>query len=159
MRLSTKGRYAVMAMVDLANYGSEAGKPISLADVAERQEISLSYLEQLFGKLRRKGLVKSVRGPGGGYLLARDAEELRVSDIIMAVDEQLTATRCNPGTGEGCHHDKSRCVTHDLWSELTNQIYLYLSSVSLADVCERRVLGTSGIQGDAATDVSVVAAE
>lgn len=159
MKLSTKGRYAVMAMVDLANYGAEPGKPISLADIADRQEISLSYLEQLFGKLRRKGLVKSVRGPGGGYLLARNSEDLRISDIIMAVDEQLTATRCPPGEAEGCHHDKSRCVTHDLWTELTNQIYLYLSSVSLADVCERKVLGTSGLQAGAGDDVSIVAAQ
>jgi len=148
-----------MAMADLANNGAECGKPISLADIADRQEISLSYLEQLFGKLRRNGLVKSVRGPGGGYLLARGSEDLRVSDIIMAVDEQLTATRCKPGEGEGCHHDKSRCVTHDLWMELTNQIYLYLSSVSLADVCERRILGTSGIKAEAGDNVSVVAAQ
>ncbi|MBT3239086.1 MAG: Rrf2 family transcriptional regulator [Rhodospirillaceae bacterium] len=159
MRLSTKGRYAVMAMVDLANYGSETGKPISLADVAERQEISLSYLEQLFGKLRRKGLVNSVRGPGGGYLLARESSELRVSDIIMAVDEQLTATRCKSGGAEGCLQDKSRCVTHDLWTELTNQIYLYLNSVTLEDVCQRRILGTSGIQVAPDTDGSAVAAE
>lgn len=159
MKLSTKGRYAVMAMADLANCGAESGRPTSLADIADRQEISLSYLEQLFGKLRRKGLVKSVRGPGGGYLLARDAEDLRVSDIIMAVDEQLTANRCETGDAGGCHHDKSRCITHDLWTELTNQIYLYLSSVSLADVCQRRVLGTSGIQAEAGGDVSVVAAQ
>lgn len=146
MRLSTKGRYAVMAMVDLANCASEKGRPVSLANIAERQEISLSYLEQLFGKLRRKGLVKSVRGPGGGYLLARPYDDLRVSDIITAVDEPLSATRCKSGSAEGCQSDKSRCVTHDLWTELTNQINLYLNSISLADVCERRVLGTSGLQ-------------
>lgn len=148
MKLSTKGRYAVMAMADLAEQGKVMGKPVSLADVADRQEISLSYLEQLFGKLRRNGLVKSVRGPGGGYLLARDSAELRISDIIMAVDEPMSATRCKPGSPEGCHENKSRCLTHDLWQELTNQIYLYLSSVTLADVCERRVLGTSGMQFD-----------
>lgn len=146
MRLSTKGRYAVMAMVDLAQCSAEKGRPVSLADIADRQEISLSYLEQLFGKLRRKGLVKSVRGPGGGYLLARPYEDLRVSDIITAVDEALSATRCKNGGAEGCHNDKSRCLTHDLWTELTNQINLYLNSISLADVCERRVLGTSGLQ-------------
>jgi Rrf2 family transcriptional regulator, iron-sulfur cluster assembly transcription factor len=145
VRLSTKGRYAVMAMVDLANCSSEKGRPVSLADIADRQEISLSYLEQLFGKLRRNGLVKSVRGPGGGYLLARSYEDLRISDIITAVDEPLTATRCSSGSAEGCQTDKGRCITHDLWSELTNQINMYLNSVSLADVCERRIIGSSGL--------------
>ncbi len=147
MRLSTKGRYAVMAMVDLANCSAEKGRPVSLADIAGRQEISLSYLEQLFGKLRRKGLVKSVRGPGGGYLLSRSYEDLRVSDIITAVDEPLSAKRCKNDTAEGCQSNKSRCITHDLWSELTNQIHLYLNSISLADVCERRVAGTSELHG------------
>lgn len=143
MKLSTKGRYAVMAMADLASHTE--GKPIALADVADRQEISLSYLEQLFGKLRRSGLVKSVRGPGGGYLIARDLQDVRISDIILAVDEPIKATRCQPGSPEGCHGSKGRCVTHDLWEELSNQIYLFLSSVSLADVVERRVLGASGM--------------
>ena len=141
MKLSTKGRYAVMAMVDLAAHGS--GKPIALADIADRQEISLSYLEQLFAKLRRGGLVNSVRGPGGGYLLAHEPEETRVSDIIMAVDEPIRATRCTPGSPAGCRRNKSRCLTHDLWEELGNQIYLYLSSVSLSDVCTRQEVGTS----------------
>lgn len=143
MKLSTKGRYAVMAMVDLASHSQ--GSPVALADIAERQEISLSYLEQLFGKLRKGGLVKSVRGPGGGYLLARPAVQLRISDIILAVDEPIQTTRCTPGSPAGCHNNKGRCLTHDLWEELGNQIYLYLSSVSLGDVCERRVLGSSGI--------------
>ena len=142
MRLSTKGRYAVMAMVDLATQSD--GRPVALADVAERQEISLSYLEQLFGKLRRGGLVESVRGPGGGYMLSRTSDETRVSDIIMAVDEPIKATRCSPGSPEGCKSNKSRCLTHDLWEELGNHIYLYLSSVSLADVAQKRVLGRSG---------------
>lgn len=142
MKLSTKGRYAVMAMVDLARYSS--GKPVALADVAERQGISLSYLEQLFGKLRRNSLVKSVRGPGGGYLLSRCAGDIRICDIVLAVDEPIKAVRCKIGSSAGCLQDKSRCLTHDLWEELGNQIYLYLSSVSLADVCERRVLGRSG---------------
>src|SRR6201993_780104 len=142
MRLSTKGRYAVMAMVDLAQHGM--GEPISLAEIAERQEISLSYLEQLFAMLRKGGLVKSVRGPGGGYLLARDRAETRIADIILAVDEPIRATRCTPGAPIGCRGNKTRCLTHDLWEELGNQIHLYLSSVSLADVCERRVLGSSG---------------
>jgi Rrf2 family iron-sulfur cluster assembly transcriptional regulator len=131
-----------MAMVDLATHAD--GKPIALADVAERQEISLSYLEQLFGKLRRGGLVKSVRGPGGGYLLARTSAETRIADIILAVDEPIKATRCTPGSPAGCKSNKSRCLTHDLWEELGNKIFLYLNSVSLADVVERRVLGTSG---------------
>ena len=142
MKLGTRGRYAVMAMVDLARQAG--GNPVSLADIAERQEISLSYLEQLFAKLRRSGLVASVRGPGGGYLLAHDRDQIRISDIIVAVDESLHAVRCTPGEAIGCRGDRSRCLTHDLWEELGNQIHLYLSSVSLADVCERRVLGTSG---------------
>ena len=145
MKLSTKGRYAVMAMVDLANSTSESAKPISLVEIANRQEISLSYLEQLLGKLRRSGLVKSVRGPGGGYLLSRSYEDIRISDIVTAADEHLSATRCAPGSAEGCNADKSRCLTHDLWDELSNQIVMYLSSVSLADVCEKRILGTSSL--------------
>lgn len=143
MKLSTKGRYAVMAMVDLTRNSS--GSPVALADIAERQEISLSYLEQLFAKLRRGGLVRSVRGPGGGYLLAHSAEGTRISDIILAVDEPIRATRCAPGSPAGCRSNKSRCLTHDLWEELGNQIHLYLSSVTLADVCARRILGTSGV--------------
>ena len=142
MRLSTKGRYAVMAMVDLATQSDS--RPVPLADVADRQEISLSYLEQLFGKLRRGALVESVRGPGGGYLLSRSADEIRVADIIVAVDEPIKATRCTPGSPEGCKSNKSRCLTHDLWEELGNNIYIYLSSVSLADVVQKRVLGRSG---------------
>jgi Rrf2 family iron-sulfur cluster assembly transcriptional regulator len=132
-----------MAMVDLAQHGSR-GDPVSLAAIAERQEISLSYLEQLFAKLRRCGLVRSVRGPGGGYLLARGRDETRISDIIVAVDEPIRAVRCTPGEAIGCRGDRSRCLTHDLWEELSNQIHLYLSSVSLGDVCEKRILGTSG---------------
>lgn len=143
MKLSTKGRYAVMAMVDLAMNSED--RPVSLADIAERQEISLSYLEQLFAKLRRGGLVKSVRGPGGGYLLGHPADETRISDIILAVDEPIRATRCTPGQPFGCRTNKSRCMTHDLWEELGNQIYLYLSSVSVGDVVARRVIGTSGL--------------
>lgn len=141
MKLGTKGRYAVMAMVDLAMY--ETGKPVTLSEIAERQEISLSYLEQLFAKLRRAGLVKSVRGPGGGYKLAFDADNIRVSDVIRAVDEPMRATRCRPGGPVSCVSKSSRCLTHDLWDELGHQIHLYLSSVTLADVCEGRVLGTS----------------
>lgn len=141
MKLSTKGRYAVMAMVDLA--ATSEGQPIALADIAERQEISLSYLEQLFAKLRRGGLVRSVRGPGGGYLLARAADETRVSDVILAVDEPIRATRCTPGSPAGCKSNKARCLTHDLWEELGNQIQLYLGSVSLQDVVARQVRSTA----------------
>ncbi len=157
MKLSTKGRYAVMAMVDIA--ANSDGKPIALADVAERQEISLSYLEQLFGKLRRGGLVKSVRGPGGGYLLARTAGDTRIADIILAVDEPIKAVRCTPGSPAGCKSNKTRCLTHDLWEELGNKIYLYLSSVSLADVVEKRVLGTSGEMYRREHDTSIAAAQ
>src|SRR6266849_5305803 len=132
-----------MAMVDLARHGD--GAPVSLADIAARQEISLSYLEQLFAKLRRSGLVRSVRGPGGGYLLAHGRDETRIADIIVAVDEPIHAVRCSPGAAIGCRGDRSRCLTHDLWEELSNQIRLYLNSVSLGDVCEKRVLGTSGV--------------
>lgn len=142
MKLSTKGRYAVMAMADLARQSD--GSPVALADIAERQDISLSYLEQLFGKLRRGAQVKSVRGPGGGYMLARPADEMRVSDIIMAVDEPIKATRCTPGSPSGCQPDRSRCLTHDLWEELGNQIYLFLSSVTLGDIINSHVLGRSG---------------
>lgn len=162
MKLSTRGRYAVMAMADLAQ--NAKGKPVTLADIAERQEISLSYLEQLFAKMRKAKLVRSVRGPGGGYLLARLPGELRVADIILAVDEPIKATRCTPGSPHGCHSHRGRCLTHDLWEELGNQIYLFLSAITLADVCEQRVLGASrflfhpsrpaGSDGRAATHAS-----
>ena len=139
MKLSTRGRYAVMAMVDLAQRGGEG--PVCLAEIAERQEISLSYLEQLFAKLRKGGLVRSVRGPGGGYRLSRSAADTRIADIILAVDEPITATRCKTGSPIGCTGTTTRCVTHDLWEELGRQIHVFLSSVSLADVVERRILG------------------
>jgi Rrf2 family iron-sulfur cluster assembly transcriptional regulator len=126
-----------MAMVDLAMHGS--GKPLSLADIAERQEISLSYLEQLFAKLRRGSLVRSVRGPGGGYLLANGPAETRIADIILAVDEPIRATRCNPGQPFGCRGNKARCSTHDLWEELGGHIFAFLNSVTLADIVEGRI--------------------
>ncbi len=138
MRLSTKGRYAVMAMVDLAK--NSKGHPVALAEIADRQEISLSYLEQLFAKLRKGGLVKSVRGPGGGYLLAHPSDVMRISDIILAVDEPIRTTRCAANSPNGCRANKTRCLTHDLWEELGNQIHMFLSSVTLADVVERRIL-------------------
>ena len=142
MKRSTKGRYAVMARTDLVVQGS--GAPVTLADIAERQEISVSYLEQLFAKLRKGGLVRSVRGPGGGYLLSRPADEMRISDIVVAAEESLAQTRCRPGLSVGCGGNAGRCLTHDLWEELGNQIHLFLSSVSLEDVTARRVLGASG---------------
>ena len=143
MKLTTKGRYAVMAMTDLAR--NSDGSPMTLAEIAERQDISLSYLEQLFAKLRRGGLVRSVRGPGGGYLLSRSAEAIRISDIVLAVDEPIRATRCQPGSPVSCQGTKGRCMTHDLWEELSNHIILFLSSVSLDDVINQQVLGMSGV--------------
>jgi Rrf2 family iron-sulfur cluster assembly transcriptional regulator len=137
VKLSTKGRYAVMAMVDLARHAQT--KPVSLSDIATRQEISLSYLEQLFARLRRAELVKSVRGPGGGYRLARSSSETRVSEIILAVDEPIKATRCTEMGATGCRADRSKCLTHDLWEELGNQIHIFLSSVTLSDVLERKI--------------------
>lgn len=158
MRLSTKGRYAVTAMVDLAGRCSQS--PIALAEIASRQEISLSYLEQLFGKLRRAGLVRSVRGPGGGYLLAHPSKEIRISDIILSVDEPIRATRCKLGSPSGCRPNKGRCITHNLWEELGNHIHLFLSAVSLADVCDENILGISGKvhqDGLAVSDVKTTA--
>ena len=137
MRLTTKGRFAVTAMIDLALRQNSG--PVTLAAISQRQQISLSYLEQLFARLRRAGLVKSVRGPGGGYRLALGAAHTRISDIILAVDEPIKVTRCDGEVTDGCHADRSRCLTHDLWAELGNQIHRYLSSVSLDDVVERRV--------------------
>ena len=145
MRLTTKGRFAVTAMVDLAM--SQGKHPVTLAAISQRQKISLSYLEQLFGKLRRRALVDSVRGPGGGYRLARPASETRISDIVGAVDEPVRAARCLPGSPESCRDNAARCETHELWEELGHQIHLYLSSVTLADVRGRRVLGGGGAVG------------
>ena len=145
MNLSTKGRYAVMAMVDLAR--NEDDKPVALNEIAARQEISLSYLEQLFAGLRRGGLVVSARGPGGGYRLAQPANETRISDIMVAVDEPLKATRCDLASPRGCTGQQGRCVTHDLWEELGRQIHIFLSAVTLADVVNKRVLGMSSPVG------------
>jgi Rrf2 family iron-sulfur cluster assembly transcriptional regulator len=129
MRLTTKGRFAVTAMVDLSMRQTRG--PVTLAAISERQHISLSYLEQLFGKLRRSQLVNSVRGPGGGYCLAKPTASISVADIIVAVDEPLDATQC--GGKENCNDDK-RCMTHDLWATLNAKMFEYLSSVTLADV-------------------------
>jgi Rrf2 family iron-sulfur cluster assembly transcriptional regulator len=138
MRLSTKGRYAVMAMADLARRESGPERAVALAEIAARQEISLSYLEQLFARLRRKGLVKSARGPGGGYRLARTADETTIAEIVHAVDEPMRATRCAT-QGQGCMLKGERCLTHDLWEDLGHQIEHYLASVSLADVVTGRL--------------------
>lgn len=137
MILSTKGRYSVMAMVDLATHQSE--KPVGLAAIAERQEIPLAYLEQLFAKLKKSGLVTSVRGPGGGYKLARAADAINVAEIMFASDEPIKMTRCESDSNKGCMATKERCLTHDLWEGLTAQMRMYLGSITLADVCARRV--------------------
>ena len=134
MRLTTKGRFAVTAMIDLASRQTDG--PVTLAGIADRQKISLSYLEQLFGKLRRHDLVSSVRGPGGGYRLARDMGDITVAEIIIAVDEPLDATQC--GGTENCH-DAHRCMTHDLWANLNKRMYAYLDSVTLDALVNRRV--------------------
>ena len=133
MKLTTKGRYAVTAMLDLALHGQSG--PVSLAEISMRQEISLSYLEQLFSKLRRHGLVTSTRGPGGGYSVSRNLKEVAVSEIIGAVNESVDATQC--AGKENCH-SHGRCLTHDLWEGLSAQIEEFLSSVSLQDMIDRQ---------------------
>jgi len=133
VRLTTKGRYAVTAMLDLAFHQDQG--PITLADIADRQGISLSYLEQLFSRLRKKLLVASVRGPGGGYVLGREAGEIYIASVITAVDEKVDTTRC--GGNHNCQ-DNERCLTHDLWHDLSDQIYDYLNRISLSDLMERR---------------------
>jgi len=128
-----------MAMAELA--GRDAGGPVSLASIAERQQISRPYLEQLFARLRRRGLVRSVRGPGGGYRLARPASELSIAEVVTAVDEALKATRC-AGVGPGCMRGGARCLTHDLWAETGKRIFDYLAAVSLADVLSGQLDGS-----------------
>ncbi len=131
MRLTTKGRFAVTAMVDLAMRGDHS--PVTLAGISERQKISLSYLEQLFGKLRRSNIVSSVRGPGGGYRLARPASQIPISEIILAVDEPLDATNC---AGRGDCLNGGECITHELWQGLTKTIYAYLAEVTLQEMVD-----------------------
>ncbi|WP_372778000.1 Fe-S cluster assembly transcriptional regulator IscR [Litorivivens sp.] len=133
MRLTTKGRYAVTAMLDLALHSGQG--PVSLSEISSRQHISLSYLEQLFAKLRRRGLVKSIRGPGGGYCLDKATAETFVADIIDAVDESVDATNCS---GEANCQEGEVCLTHHLWSDLSDQIHNFLSGISLASLVERR---------------------
>lgn len=133
VRLTTKGRYAVTAMLDLALHKGRG--PISLSDIAQRQGISLSYLEQLFSKLRRRALVSSVRGPGGGYNLARDDGDISIAEVIAAVDESVDTTRCSGG--HDCRGD-GPCLTHDLWEDLSHCIYEYLDGISLQDLVSRK---------------------
>ena len=137
MKLTTRARYAVMAMVDLT--ATSRGAPVTLAAIAERQDISLSYLEQIFARLRRAGLVNSVRGPGGGYRLAREAGRISVNDVVTAVTQPIRATRCGNLASHGCMRDRRRCMTHDLWDALGQEINHFLSSVNLADVVEGRL--------------------
>lgn len=132
MRLTTKGRYAVTAMLDLAFHSQI--KPVTLTDIAARQTISLSYLEQLFARLRRAGMVKGVRGPGGGYKLCRKTSDINIADIIAAVNEPLDSTKC--GGEANCQKDQA-CLTHDLWMGLSEQIRDYLKGISLADLLDR----------------------
>ncbi len=141
MRLTTKGRYAVTAMLDLAIHHGNG--PITLSEIAQRQGISLSYLEQLFSRLRRRELVGSVRGPGGGYSLGRDAGEIFVAEVITAVDENVDTTRC--GGAHNCQNNQ-RCLTHDLWHDLSSQIHDYLNQISLQDLMDRQASGEEGVQ-------------
>lgn len=140
MRLTTKGRFAVTAMIDLALH--DGSGPVTLAEISARQKISLSYLEQLFGKLRRHQLVESVRGPGGGYCLAKKTADMSVADIILAVDEPIDATQC--GGKENCR-DEQKCLTHDLWATLNERIFDYLGSVTLRQLVENQKAKEAGV--------------
>lgn len=140
MKLTTKGRFAVTAMLDLAMQHSS--DPVTLAEISQRQNISLSYLEQLFGKMRRHALVNSVRGPGGGYRLAKDMGRVSVADIIAAVDEPIDSTRC--GGKENCHDDK-KCITHDLWAKLNQHIFDYLDAVTLKQLVDDQKAKQNGV--------------
>ena len=140
MRLTTKGRFAVTAMVDLALH--DGGRPVTLAEISSRQKISLSYLEQLFGKLRRHALVDSVRGPGGGYRLAKETAGISVADIILAVDEPIDATQC--AGKENCR-DEQKCLTHDLWAALNDKIFDYLRAVTLRELVDNFRTRESGV--------------
>lgn len=154
MKLSTKGRYAVTAMMDLAIHNGSG--PVTLADISKCQGISLSYLEQLFAKLRKRGLVEGVRGPGGGYRLARPASHVTVADIISAVDEKVDATRCSGK--ENCQSGR-RCLTHELWSDLSHQIFTFLSGITLAQFVERSSVQEVAKKQDALHQRSLVSEE
>lgn len=156
MKLSTKGRYAVTALADIALQAANRGAAdaeapfVPLAEISERQDISLAYLEQLFARLRRAKLVTSVRGPGGGYRLAKAAGEMRISEIMSAVDETLQAAECGEKVGSGCAGSRAACLTHDLWERLSAQVYLLLHEISLADVIGGRVTPCNALPNFAA---------
>ncbi len=149
MRLTTRGRYAVTAMLDLALHGSNG--PISLADISDRQEISLSYLEQLFAKLRQQELVSSVRGPGGGYRLARDCDDINVAEIIDAVNECIDATSCS---GKGNCHKGDICLTHHLWDDLSQQIHSFLSGITLDSLVHQHEVQLVSLQPSESAEIS-----
>ena len=153
MKLTTKGRYAVTAMLDLAIYGGQ--QPVALADIARRQDISLSYLEQLFAKLRRADLVEGVRGPGGGYRLARPSQQITVAQIIRAVDEKVDVTRCRGM--ENCQ-DGERCLTHELWEQLSSELFEYLDSITLHEFVARPEVQAIAQRQDRALHRQLVAA-
>ena len=135
MKLTTKGRYAVMAMADLASY--QNGKPVSLNDISLRQNISLSYLEQLFSKLKNGKLVKSVRGPSGGYVLDKNPKEIRLSNIIFAVDEEVKTLNCKKDSKRGCNGKNTKCITHNLWDDLEQHINTFFENKSLNDLLKK----------------------
>ena len=136
MKLTTKGRYAVMAMADLASY--QNGKPVSLIDISLRQNISLSYLEQLFSKLKNEKLVKSVRGASGGYVLEKNPKDIKISNIIFAVDEQVKTLNCKRESKKGCNGRNTKCITHNLWDELEQHINKFFDNVSLNDLLKQK---------------------
>ena len=138
MKLSTKGRYAVTALSDIALQGDDA--LVSLGEIAERQDISLAYLEQLFVKLRKAGIVESVRGPGGGYRISGGADQVRISDVMTAVDERLNAMGCEGEPGQGCGGSKAGCLTHNLWEQLSAHVYVFLNQTTIADVVQDRMV-------------------
>ena len=148
MRLTTKGRYAVTAVLDLALHQDEG--PVSLAAISERQQISLSYLEQLFAKLRRNDIVTSTRGPGGGYRLKNHANDISISDIIIAVDEACKIVDCSDN--EGCH-DGYQCLTHDLWQELSNEIHNFLDGITLGEIMASDSVNDVKLRQDTRQDV------
>ncbi|MBI1393934.1 MAG: Rrf2 family transcriptional regulator [Alphaproteobacteria bacterium] len=143
MKLTTRGRYAVQAMADIAAFGGASPTPAH--EIALRQGISPDYLDQILSKLRRAGLVVAVRGAGGGYALALAPRDIRIADVVAAVDEEIKTTACAPGAEVGCRGVSARCITHDLWDELGRQIEIFLNAISLEDVVERRVLGSASV--------------
>ena len=135
MKLTTKGRYAVMAMADLASYAN--GETVSIREISARQNISLAYLEQIFIKLKNKKLVKSIRGPNGGYILERPASEIKISHIISAVDEEVRMLNCKKNSKKGCNNKSTKCITHNLWDELDQHIHGFFEKVKLQDLVKQ----------------------